>query len=509
MIRYLLLLLNMMGLLAYKLFVSDGVSVAQNMPSKFEPGKEYLVEVQIHKGTIGGFARLQQEFPKGVNLQAVNIGGATFSFSGTTLKMIWTSLPSEGDFKISYKVIVDAAVTAALDKVGSGKFSYVLDNVKQTVDITDGPMTGLSAGAGSSGGSANGGAGATANTGGNAGGTGNGSAGNGGAGNGGAGGLASANGGTSATTGTGTGGGMPTGGVTPGSGAGAADPNALTCDRTITQNPTGDYTVNLVIHRGNIKGFCKLQENLPAGIAAASVQNAGASFNFAEQKVKLVWIQLPTESDVKVSYKLTGKPKANTIDGFISYLDNDATKKYTISPSTIPVSETMASAPTGAETGGAGKGGIGAGATAGSGATAGTSGSSATASAKPKESTTNKSTEKKSSPKAEDLNAFNNQNDKTNTAKVLFKVQICALRRSGVAASYFSNSYGLSNIGTELHEGWTKYTIGGTPDYKIARDLRESTRGKGVPNPFVTAYNLGKRITVQEALMIANQQWYK
>ena len=495
MIRYLLLILNMMGLLAYKLFISDGVSVAQNMPAKFEPGKEYLVEVQIHKGTIGGFARLQQEFPKGVNLQAVNIGGATFSFSGTTLKMIWTSLPSEADFKISYKVTVDAALTAALDKVGTGKFSYVLDNVKQTVDITDGPMTGLSANGGSSNG--NGTSGTTAGA-------------NGGAGNGGAGGLALGNGGTAAAAGN--------------TGA-AVDASALTCDRTITQNPAGDYTVNLVIHRGTIKGFCKLQENLPAGIAAASVQNAGASFNFAEQKVKLVWIQLPAEGDVKVSYKLTGKPKTNTIDGFISYLDNDATRKYTISPSTIPVSGSLAAAPTGNGTVGAGAGATAAtggtaatGATAGAGATAttgGTAGAGATAttggtaSNRSKESKTNNPTEKKSAPKAEDLSAFNNAPDKNNTAKVLFKVQICALRRSGVAASYFSNSYGLSNIGTELHEGWTKYTIGGTAEYKIARDLRESTRGKGVPNPFVTAYNLGKRITVQEALMIANQQWYK
>ena len=61
----------------------------------------------------------------------------------------------------------------------------------------------------------------------------------------------------------------------------------------------------------------------------------------------------------------------------------------------------------------------------------------------------------------------------------------------------------------EFHEGWKKYIVGKYGQYKEARDYRETIRSKGIENPFVTAYNSGKRITVQEALMVSNQQWVR
>jgi hypothetical protein len=61
----------------------------------------------------------------------------------------------------------------------------------------------------------------------------------------------------------------------------------------------------------------------------------------------------------------------------------------------------------------------------------------------------------------------------------------------------------------EMIDGFTKYTVGHFNEYKATRDHREDLRSKGVAGPFVVAYNGGKRITVQEALMITHQQWYK
>jgi hypothetical protein len=60
-----------------------------------------------------------------------------------------------------------------------------------------------------------------------------------------------------------------------------------------------------------------------------------------------------------------------------------------------------------------------------------------------------------------------------------------------------------------MADGFTKYTVGAHNEYKEARDAREDLRNKGVVAPFVTAYNSGKRITVQEALMITTQKWYR
>jgi hypothetical protein len=60
-----------------------------------------------------------------------------------------------------------------------------------------------------------------------------------------------------------------------------------------------------------------------------------------------------------------------------------------------------------------------------------------------------------------------------------------------------------------MHEGMTKFLVGKFPEYKESRNYREAMRAKGVTDAFVTAYNAGKRITVQEALMITRQKWFK
>ena len=70
----------------------------------------------------------------------------------------------------------------------------------------------------------------------------------------------------------------------------------------------------------------------------------------------------------------------------------------------------------------------------------------------------------------------------------------------------FDQDYNIEN-----HNGWVKYTTGSYAQYKDARDARVkiTSESSGLPGPFVTAYNDGERITVQEALLISKQLWYK
>jgi hypothetical protein len=61
---------------------------------------------------------------------------------------------------------------------------------------------------------------------------------------------------------------------------------------------------------------------------------------------------------------------------------------------------------------------------------------------------------------------------------------------------------------TEIHEGWIKYTTGSFKDYKSARNERENINiAHNFPEPFITAYYLGDRISVGRALVISQQDW--
>ena len=88
-------------------------------------------------------------------------------------------------------------------------------------------------------------------------------------------------------------------------------------------------------------------------------------------------------------------------------------------------------------------------------------------------------------------------------------MQITAAHRE-VGKSYFRARHNYSgDFQIERHEGWIKYVTGSYADYSSARDQRVSyvQAGHNFPGPFVTAYNNGTRITVQEALVISKQQW--
>ena len=59
----------------------------------------------------------------------------------------------------------------------------------------------------------------------------------------------------------------------------------------------------------------------------------------------------------------------------------------------------------------------------------------------------------------------------------------------------------------ESHEGWIKYSIGNYSKYIYARNIRNELKKYKFPGPFVSAYNYGQRITVQEALIVSGQNW--
>lgn len=133
MLIYVTALFNAAPLLIFQFLFTEGIIVTQNIPSSAKTNSEFIVELTINKGNTGGFAKLQQDLPQGFTAVEDKTDKASFSFNNQSVKFIWTSLPTDKEFKISYKVKVSA--DAIGDKTISGKFSYVANNVKESVDI--------------------------------------------------------------------------------------------------------------------------------------------------------------------------------------------------------------------------------------------------------------------------------------------------------------------------------------------------------------------------------------
>jgi hypothetical protein len=244
----------------------------------------------------------------------------------------------------------------------------------------------------------------------------------------------------------------------------------INATRTIVGSPEAgmEFTVEINVKKDGLKGFARIQETLPDGLTAMSLENKGGTFSFLDQKVKIIWDNLPADEDIKVSYRVAVSDKAAgdmAISGSFSYVENDNPMKAEIPATTISVKAKTAVVATNTQT---------------------------TSATNPETTTTADNTNKVPTPET----------------KVNFKVQICALSKLDRSTSYFESKYAIpSKVSMEFHEGWRKYITGKYNMYKDARDYREKVRSKGVENPFVTAYSNGKRVTVQEGLMVSNQKW--
>ncbi|MCC6837575.1 MAG: hypothetical protein IT234_03445 [Bacteroidia bacterium] len=505
MLKYIALLFNTVALLIYQFFFAEGITVTQKMPSSVKPESEFVVELTINKGSTSGFAKLQQDLPEGFTAVQDDNNGASFTFSNQSIKLIWMSLPADKEFKVKYKVKVAAGVSG--DKTIGGKFSYVADNVKQSVDIS--PATVNVEGAASQPVATNNTTpepnnttATTENTNNTASSTTNETASN--------------NTKTPATTTENTNNNSTANTTTPTVTDGAAtnntqEPSSIKCERKINTISASEAIVEVIINKGNASGFAKLIETIPAGCTATLNEAQGASFTFADGKAKFVWVSMPTQPEYKISYKLaiTSPAPGQAIDGVFSYIENDETKKFVIA--SMPINSSSTSEPVVSNTANTTENN--------------TSTSNSTTTTTPENKTPdpiNTTTTNNTDANTASNNTNNTTTNNGNETKALsattipapqtavnYKVQIAALQRA-VSADALATRYGINEkINTEMADGFTKYTVGTHNEYKSARDAREAVKNKGVAGPFVTAYNSGKRITVQEALMITSQKWYR
>jgi len=452
MIKPLIIFFNTVSVFLFSFFFGDTpVTLSGNFPKNAKVATEFIAEIKVNKSNIGGFAKLQLEVPQGFTVKELDSRTGNFSFASNIAKIIWTAMPGDPEFTVKFTISADASAAGA--KTIASKFSYVNNNNKEVVEMTpaeiiigDASETPVAT---------------TQNS--------------------------------SATETSPT----PVATSTPPSFENPTEPNSnIVCSRVITNGASAnEFNVDVKIKKGPIKGFAKFQEVLPAGYTAKGGKTNGSSFSVSDGKLKFVWVSLPNDDELNVSYVLE-KTDASTADakldnGEFSYLENDQSKKVKFStdalgnntPNDVVKTETppVTNPVTTPEP-------------------VNTNTVASTTTPEPIKTEVTPVEPVKSEPKAVVAKKEGN---------VQYSVQVGAFRNA-LQSDVLSKKFNISEtIKSEMAEGYNKFMIGSFNEYKQARSHREDVKQKGCSSAFVVAYNGAKRITVQEALMITSQKWFK
>lgn len=455
MTRTLFIGIQILGFLIFSLGQKQEVEIKHNPPTKMSTADESVVTVEFNKSDVSGFAKFQISVDEGLSIEVVESAGASFTFNSGKAKFIWMALPANEEFSISYRILTTGAAQGK--KALDSRFSYIYENERKNHDI---PTHFISVGVEQD---------ALVET--------------------------------------------------------TEDPIEeeiietevfAVADRNIRQDGVNQWRVTVEIEKEGLTGFAKIEENLPQGYTAIDFKASGAVFSSMDQVIKYVWYDIPEKNSITVSYKLLPVIALNgdepEINGTFSFLDDEETVVIPISAGTETLITETPKDTSGADVVNEPIAAIAEEIELAQETTIPVNADlvqaeeeSAQAKAVPEPEPITASTEDSKRPV--DANIVNVPQPEVG---VFYRVQIAAgknnLKKDVFEKLYtFKEGYKLEN-----HKGWFKYTTGYHQVYKSARDDRQRITGKysKFQGPFVTAYNDGERISVQEALMVTAQKWY-
>lgn len=511
MLRYIFILLNVAFLAGIRGLSGDSkTTITQSIPNSALTGTEFIEEIVITKPTtVNSFAKFEQQLPKGMVAVGLDIkGGVLTQDENNLVKIIWYKISDLDQFTIKLRILVDYE-TSLNEYALSSRFAYLENNTRNTITSATSKIN-IEKGAEK---------------------------------------QIDENEKELATI------------------ADTTLHRALTdnidkmlreagvaCTQVSEMLTKTEAKIDIRVIKGKVSGFAKIEEPICEGVTAINIENGGGVFSFADGKVKYVWTDLPAGQNVTVSFKLVRNKEAGwlnrcTVEGDFSYLEGEKSLRCNFNSITVDFEKgiTVSNVPLPANAAAQlavneNKSNEGE-----QNKAVSVTNESARIAATPLNTTekaieemhekskeaevaknevvseakleSEKSIEKptetaqKETPveKQEISASAKNVNNSAGTsmAGLVFKVQVCATHRT-VDATYVKTNYKLADeVMQEMHEGWFKFTVGGYGQYVEARNKREALAPFNLPGPFVTAYNNGNRITVQEALMISKQQWVK
>ena len=459
MIRLFVPLLNMLVILTLQMFPGN-VSVKMDVPAQVNAGSEFEVRITLNKGDLDGFSRFQQNIPAGLSAISDQSSNADFTFTDKRVRLIWLRVPKNDEITVSYKVKVDERLKGNFTL--TGMFSYIDNNERKSVDVSAVSVTIL-----------------------------------------------------------------PSSSVDPSLIVDVNDyekmfspvnvPSSLENNNiaVIRQTPypgnNGEYIVNILVNKEATRNFAKIEEDVPEGYIAVALDPKDAIFTFKSQKVKFLWMNLPLEPYFMVSYRLIPRNKAKlappSVKGAFSYLVDDRTISVPVnerdvqlaSLSAEDIRELVTQIRTEPVQESAGQ----------------------LALATGTEITSQTDNSVKDVVKTEDKSSRRKvRRTKNETSElpmlleqeqgVYYRIQLAAGHNPVNINRYFKRMKIEKEVRIEKLNGWQKYSVGSFPVYREARDYRiHIWNTTPVKDAFVTAYNNGQRITVQEALMVTEQHWFQ
>jgi hypothetical protein len=405
------------------------VIVSMSVSNQIVAGTDVIVEVMITKSIDDGFARFQQELPMGVTAKAGQSSNADFSFEDQRVNLIWLKLPAGEHLKISFTIQAHETIKGVFAL--GGKFSYIEEEDRNEVTVPANEITIT-----------------------------------------------------------------PSPNIDPGLVVDIADFKPPTVKPEVTtqafdvacyreapyvMETDNSWRVNVLLSRGEVSRLARIEEQIPEGFEAQSIDNKGSIFSFKAGIAKFLWMELPDDPLLVLSYKLVPQEGQSLSDGAIqgtfTYMEGDVSKS-------IPITE---------------KGFKLADATPGE--LSEYMASMQQVEADPVEQTpvVQKPVEQVAKPVAQKP-----------AAGVIYKVQIRAARKELNIDEFFRPYRIGQEINKEFHEGWYKYTVGSFTQYKDARVLaNQLINSSGLKEAFICAYADGERVPVKTALKMTNQVWFR
>ena len=458
MIKYFFILINSLTLFIFGLFQTDNsVTIKNNIPSNFIVGQEVAVEFRISKGIQTGFAKFQLELPDGISIIKKDEMNSIYSIQNGVAQWIWSEVPEDEELLI--KLTLVASELGIGIKTFNSNYSFIEKNEKKVFNML--PLE----------------ASIQNNI---------------------------INNKVSVIKDTLT----------------KAEPNtSIDVVRLISDGPNAnEKTITIKIKKGDTKGFAKYSDEIDLNLNAKAIKTDGSSFSVSDGKIKFVWVDVPTKSELEVSYHIDlNNKKSNILKGEYSYLEKNQSKKYIVKPDSLVIGklkdEINLQAVQKTEVA--------------KSIVQETEANQLTSKKIIEDSKSNLTVEKTSTLVTEAPNLVKKEANEVKTipakAEIVketpqivnadpnFVVQIGAFKNTKVVATVLIKKYRITDkIVDELHDGFSKFMVGNHNLYKEARKHRDIIKSKhGVKDAFIAAYNVGKRITVQEALMVSKQSWFK